>query len=130
MALAGVLIEDVSGQTYADYVMQRVLRPAGMSHARVMATLGDEKGVATPYDVEDGKPQAMPYEWYVPAPASSVVASASDMGRLAIVLLADAGADAGKLLTPQGARAMQTQQATNHPQVPGWSLGMQMDRVN
>lgn len=52
------------------------------------------------------------------------------MGRLAIALLADAGADAGKLLTPQRARAMQTQQATNHPRVPGWSLGMQMDRVN
>jgi CubicO group peptidase (beta-lactamase class C family) len=63
MALAGVLVEDVSGQRYADYVMQRVLRPAGMRHARVMATLGDEKGVATPYDVEDGKAQAIPYEW-------------------------------------------------------------------
>jgi CubicO group peptidase (beta-lactamase class C family) len=130
IALAGVLVEDVSGQTYADYVQKRVLRPAGMSHARVMTTLGDEKGVATPNAVDDGKAQAVPYEWYVTAPASSVVASAADMGRLAIAMLADARADAGRLLTAQQARAMQTQQATNHPRIPGWSLGMQMDRVN
>jgi CubicO group peptidase (beta-lactamase class C family) len=130
IALAGVLVEDVSGRTYPDYVVQRVLRPAGMSHARVMTTLGSEQGVATPYAVEDGTAQAVPYEWYVTAPASSVVASAADMGRLAIAMLADADADAGKLLSARLARAMQTQQATNHPRVPGWSLGMQMDRVN
>ena len=130
VALAGVLVEDVSGQAYADYVTQHVLRPAGMSHSWVMVTLGQEQGVATPYEVEDGKAQAIPYEWYVTTPTSSLVASATDMGRLAIAQLDDAGAGAGRLLSQQLAREMQTQQATNHPQIPGWSLGLQMDRVN
>jgi hypothetical protein len=49
-----------------------------------------------------------------------MVATAADMGRLLLTHLA-----AGPLV-----RGMHEQQATNHPDIPGWSLGMQLDRVN
>ena len=55
VALTGVLIEDVSGVGYADYVERHVFRPAGMTRSKVMRKIGDERGVATPYAVEDGK---------------------------------------------------------------------------
>lgn len=130
MALAGVLIEDVSGQSYADYLKQHIFTPAGMSSARVMLHQGDEKGVATPYEIDDGRATAIPYEWYQTPPTSSMVATAADMGRLLIVHLADGRAGGNEILSPALTRAMHTQQATNHPDLPGWSLGFQLDNVN
>ncbi len=130
MALAGVLIEDVSGQSYADYLQQHIFAPAGMTSARVMTHQGDEKGVATPYEIEDGRATAIAYEWYMTPPTSSMVATAADMGKLLLVHLADGRAGNNELLAPQLTRAMHAQQATNHPALPGWSLGFQLDDAN
>jgi CubicO group peptidase (beta-lactamase class C family) len=126
IALAGVLIEDVSGQSYADYLQQHIFTPAGMSSARVMLHQGDEKGVATPYEIDDGHATAIQYEWYQTPPTSSMVATASDMGRLLVAHLASSN----PLLPPALMRAMHEQQATNHPDLPGWSLGFQLDDAN
>ena len=130
IALAGVLIEDVSGQSYAEYLKQHIFTPAGMSSARVMLRQGDEKGVATPYEIDDGHATAIQYEWYRTPPTSSMVATAADMGRLLIVHLADGRAGSNQLLSAALTRAMHQQQATNHPDLPGWSLGFQLDNVN
>jgi CubicO group peptidase (beta-lactamase class C family) len=130
MALAGVLIEDVSGQSYADYLKQHIFTPAGMSSARVMLRQGDAKGVATPYEIDDGRATAIPYEWYMTPPTSSMVATAADMGRLLLVQLANGRAGNIQILSPALTRAMHEQQATNHPDLPGWSLGFQLDNVN
>lgn len=130
MALAGVLIEDVSGQSYAEYLKQHIFTPAGMTSARVMLHQGDEQGVATPYEIEDGRATAISYEWYQTPPTSSMVATAADMGRLLLVHLADGNAGKNQILAPALTRAMHTQQATNHPELPGWGLGLQLDTVN
>jgi CubicO group peptidase (beta-lactamase class C family) len=121
MALAGLLVEDVTGESYDAYLRDHIFKPAGMTSARVMIRQGDERGVATPYRLDEGRAERMPFEWYRSTPASSIVATAEDMGRLLLLHLAGGSA---------GIRAMHTQQATVHPGVPGWSLGMQMDRVN
>ena len=128
--LAALVLEDVSGQTYDAYLREHLFEPAGMRSARVMSRLGHERGVAMPYALEDGRAEPMPYEWYVSTPASSVVATAADMGRLLIVQLAGGRAGERRILSKRMSIAMQTQQATVHPGVPGWGLGLQMDRVN
>lgn len=130
VALAGVLIEDVSGQSYADYLKQHIFAPAGLSSARVMLRQGDEKGVATPYEIDDGRATAIPYEWYQTPPTSSMVATAADMARLLLVHLANGRAGSNEILSADLTRAMHKQQATNHPDLPGWSLGFQLDNIN
>ena len=128
--LAAIVLEDVAGQPYAEYLRKHVFVPAAMPSARVMSVRGDEKGVATPYRIEDGQAEAMPYEWYVSTPTSSIAATAEDMGRLLLVHLANGRAGDQQILSTALTRSMHEQQATIHPAVPGWSLGMQMDRVN
>jgi hypothetical protein len=59
-----------------------------------------------------------------------MVATAADMGRLLIVHLADGSAGSNQLLSPALTRAMHQPHATNHPDLPGWSLGFQLDNVN
>jgi CubicO group peptidase (beta-lactamase class C family) len=130
IALAALVLEDVSGKPYAEYLRERIFEPAGMTSARVMQRQGDERGVATPYLLEGGRAEPMPFEWYVTMPASSVVATAEDMGRLLLVHLAGGRAGDKRLLSERLTRAMHEQQATVRPGVPGWSLGLQMDRVN
>ncbi len=128
IALAGVLVEDASGLDYADYVREHIFMPAGMGSARIMQRRGDERGVATPYAIEDGRATAIAHEFYVTAPTSSMVASAADMGRL-LIALREQGADRA-ILAAGTIRRMLSQQATIHPDLPGWGLGFQMDRVN
>ena len=128
--LAALVLEDVSGQTCDAYLREHLFEPAGMRSARVMSRLGHERGVAMPYALEDGRAEPMPYEWYVSTPASSVVATAADMGRLLIVQLAGGRAGERRILSKRMSMAMQTQQATVHLGVPGWGLGLQMDRVD
>ena len=130
IALAGVLVEDVSGLSYADYLERRIFRPAGMTSARVMRKIGDERGVATPYAVEDGKAVPVPWEYYVTTPSSSVAATADDMGKLLIAHLNGGKVGGRSLLSAALVREMHRQQATNHPALPGWGLGFQLDRVN
>ncbi|MGH8242177.1 MAG: serine hydrolase domain-containing protein [Steroidobacteraceae bacterium] len=128
--LAALVLEDVTGQRYDEYLRRQVFGPAGMAHARVMIRLGDERGVASPYRVEDGRAAPVPFEWYVSTPASSIVATSEDMGRLLLVHLADGRAGGRQILSERLTQAMHTQAATVNPGVPGWSLGLQMDRGN
>lgn len=128
--LAGILVEDVAREEYADYVRRHVFAPAGMTHARIMAAPGDERGVAVPYRIEDGRAEPVPHEWYVSTPTSSMAATAGDMGRLLLAFLGHARPGAKPILSRRLLQATQSQQATVHPDIPGWGLGLQLDRVN
>lgn len=130
MMLAGVLVEEASGLSYAEFLRRRIFDPADMRSARVMAEPGDEAGVATPYLLEDGNGRPIPHEWYASLATSSAVASASDMGRLIAALLDEDRPAQRRLLSPATFRAMTGRQATIHPDVPGWGFGFQLDEVN
>jgi CubicO group peptidase (beta-lactamase class C family) len=130
IALAGVAIADASGLAYEDYVRRNILEPCGMSSARFMRRRGDEKGIAKPYDVEDGSATPRAYEWYVTAPTSSLVATAPDMARFAMLFLADGRCGKREVLSEVLTRAMRSQQATIHPAIPGWGYALQLDIEN
>ncbi len=124
MSLAGLLVEELSGQSYPAYVETHVFAPLGMTSARIMTKAGDERGVAAPYAIDDGKARRIDYEWYSTPPVASAVSSATDMGRLLIALTGRT------ILSSDTLRAMMTTQATLHPEVPGWGYGFQLDSVN
>jgi CubicO group peptidase (beta-lactamase class C family) len=123
MSLAGLLIEDVSGMSYSDYIDAHIFKPLEMKSARIMTKAGDEKGLATPYEIDDGKAQRMNYEWYATPPVASAVVSANDMGKLLIDLMSDKP----KVLSRSTLQQMFSTQATLHPSVPGWGYGFQLD---
>jgi len=58
--LAAIVLEDVAGQPYDEYVKNHVFKPAGMASARVMSVRGDEEGVATPIGLKDAFAKALP----------------------------------------------------------------------
>lgn len=130
IALAAVAVEDVSGLAYEEYVRDRILEPCGMNASWFMQRPGDEKGVATPYEIDDGHAVPVAYEWYVTTPTSSLVASAADMARFAMLHLANGRCGGQQIVSESLAHAMWTQQATIHPALPGWGYAFQLDTDN
>jgi CubicO group peptidase (beta-lactamase class C family) len=126
MALAGLVVEEVSGTGYEPYLEAHLFRPLAMTSARVMNAPGEEAGVATPYEIDDGKAARMDYEWYATPPAASAVVSVRDFGQL----LAALTRNEPRIVSRQALDRMMATQATLHPAVPGWGYGFQLDEMN
>lgn len=99
-ALAGYIVEQVSGEPFADYVRDNVLEPVGMDSSDFVQPLPDglRDRMAQGY-TSTGAPAA-PFETVSGAPAGSLSASATDMARF---MLAHLGHTPGgeALLSPQ-----------------------------
>jgi CubicO group peptidase (beta-lactamase class C family) len=120
-ALAGLLVEDVSGLSYEEYLRRNIWQPLGMT--RTSITPG---GAPLGYEYEDGKVTRAPYEWYHTTPAGSINSTAADMARFMIAHLERGGA----ILSAAAAEEMHRRHATMHPLVPGWTLGFQENDLN
>jgi CubicO group peptidase (beta-lactamase class C family) len=130
MALAGALVEEVSGLGYEEYLRRNVWAPLGMTRTHVTPTPEHARSLATGYDVEDGAVRRAPYEWYHTTPAGAINATATDMARFMVMLLGAHDAPGSRVLGDRSRREMLRRQATMHPLVPGWGYGIQETDLN
>lgn len=97
-ALAGYVVEAVSGVPFEDYVDRNILAPVGMTSSSFDQPLPDHLAphVAQGYPTSDG--QAIPFEVVGVPPAGALSATATDMARFMLAHLghpAGAGGGAG-----------------------------------
>lgn len=109
VALAGYLVETVSGLPYADYVQRNVFDPLGMKNSSIAC---GGHGVAEAY-TSDGTPTKVTCANYS-ASGAGPVSTAADMGRYMIAQLSG-----DPRLGPEIAEQMQRQQHTEDPLLPG-----------
>lgn len=83
MSLLGILIERVSGEDYADYVLENVTGPLGMESATFDVT--SDPNLAAPYAAGGMDPHMLAR--IRDLPAGGLQASLDDMGRFLIALL-------------------------------------------
>lgn len=125
-ALAGHIVERVSGMSFDDYIDQHIFDPLGMNHSTFRQPLPDK---FKPY-MSSGYPSigepARPYELVIAAPAGSLAASSADMGKFMIAHLADGG----KLLDPKTARLMHNYQAPKLGPLNTMALGFYEQWIN
>ena len=125
-ALAGLLVEDVSGMPFERYLACNVFAPLAMHRSQITVPESLRGDLAVAYEVDGGKVVPIPYERYHTPPASSISSSAADMGRFMMAMLAE-----GKgILSERAAKEMLTQQVTMHPRLPGFGYGWQMSDTN
>ena len=133
MALAGHVVEEVSGVPYDRYLKENVFDPLGMrgtSAAQPPAPAELEDRLATGYDVEGGEPVARPFEYVNVPPAGSVSTTSTDVARFMIAHLQDGSYGGGRILDGATAREMQEQQFVNHPGLDGMGIAFYQQTIN
>lgn len=107
-ALAGYIVQRVSGQPFERYVEEHIFQPLGMAHSTFDQPLPDRfKGmVSRGYRSASQPPQ--PYELVTTAPAGSVASTAADMARFMLAHLQQGHLGSYDMLGPQTTQLMHT----------------------
>jgi hypothetical protein len=124
------MIQGASGLSYAEYMRRRVFIPLGLRRTFVETPDSLRGDLALGYGYENGAYTPQRYEYYASTPASSIDASAADMGQLMIALLGDGANSHGRLFSAAMAQRIKTVQFAAHPRVPVYSYGFWETTIN
>jgi CubicO group peptidase (beta-lactamase class C family) len=122
-ALAGYIVQRVSGEPFDDYIERHIFRPLGMEHATFRQPLPERLKADMAKGYEVASDSAKPFEVVVPAPAGSLSASGEDMGRFMIAHLQEGRFGKAQILKPETARLMHRTPLTIIPHLNRMVLG-------
>jgi CubicO group peptidase (beta-lactamase class C family) len=107
---AGLVIEAVTGQAWANVIQDRFLEPLGMDRTVTsVADLGGMANVASPHSDRGGSLRTFAwYGWDNMAAAGGIISSVSDMSRWMRMQLAEGEFEGRRYFSPQAAHVMWT----------------------
>jgi CubicO group peptidase (beta-lactamase class C family) len=121
IALAGYIVEQVSGMPFEQYVEQHIFQRLRMRSSTfrqpVEARLSADLSQGYTYSNRVYRPD--PFEAIAVPPAGAMSATATDMARFMLAQLQNGRLGTERIFQEATAKAMQTQQFTNDPRVPG-----------
>ncbi len=132
-ALAGLIVANVSGVSFEDYVEANILRPLKMESSTFKEPLPEalSKRMSAGYSFEAGAFKAHGYEYIANfGPAGALAATAPDMARFMIAHLQEGAAGDARILKPETARAMHARVFSPHSAVDGSGLGFYETHMN
>ncbi|HEX6747506.1 MAG TPA: serine hydrolase domain-containing protein [Longimicrobium sp.] len=130
IALAGYLVETVSGLPLRDYLRQRVFAPLGMERSSLGAVPDSLRGdAAAGYAWAGGGYRPEPWEFFHTHPASDVNATAADMARFMIAHLEAGRPGAPRILGDTAAALMHRVHFRNDPRLLGFTYGFFEQRL-
>jgi CubicO group peptidase (beta-lactamase class C family) len=129
-ALAGYMVERVSGKPFAEYIEQFITGPLGMNRATFRQPLPKELEpfMSKGYRLGSGKPEK--FELVNPTPAGAMSASASSMARFMIAHLQDGRFEGTQILKPETAQLMHARQRGKSPDMNAMCLGFYEESRN
>lgn len=130
-ALAGYIVERVSGEPFADYTENHIFEPLGMTATTFREPLtGDlKKNMATGYKIEDGEFVAKGPEFLsVVMPAGSNSATGADMARFMLAILNGGELDGARVLKKESVEFLETNSFSNAPHLPGMAHGFLVEQ--
>jgi CubicO group peptidase (beta-lactamase class C family) len=129
-ALAGYIVERVSGEPFSGYVTRHIFAPLGMAHSTFEQPLRPEFLARMSKGYSDGEAAPGPYELVVWQPAGSVSATGDDMSRFMIAHLQHGNFGETQLLKPVNADLMHTTALTLLPPLDRMDLGFYEENIN
>lgn len=130
VALAGLLIESVSGVPFETYVKDNIFTPLGMTRSSFSLTPELAPDIAQGYFYENHEYQPAPYDHSNDAPAGSLMTCGADITRFMLAHLQDGRLGDARILSEETARLMHTRQFTHHPKLPGCAVSFMEDIIN
>lgn len=118
VALAGYIVQRLSGMPFETYVERHIFKPLGMTHSTFVQPLPkDFPGfLSKGYDVASGP--ASPFELVITAPAGGLTTTAADMGRFMLAHLQQGSLDGAQMLDAATTARMH---ASSHDGLPGFA---------
>ena len=129
-AVAGYLVEHISGQPFDDYLDAHIFKPLGMMHSTFRQPLPEQfsADMAKGYALASQPPK--PYEYVVPAPAGSLAASGDDMAKFMIAHLQNGEYRGARILKAETARMMHETPTDMIPHLNRMLLGFYEQNYN
>ena len=129
-ALAGYIVERLSGESFDDYVDRHIFTPLGMANSTFRQPLPPRLApqMSNGYKRASDKPE--PFEIVVPAPAGSLSSTGVDMGRFMIAHLQDGALGGNRILSAATAERMHNSPLTLLPPLNRMELGFFETNIN
>src|SRR5215475_11615626 len=121
-ALAGYVVERVSGEKFERYIENHILKPLGMNHSTFDQPLPTQLAPHMSKGYLSASKKPRDFEWVQGAPAGALTTTAADMTRFILAFLQDGAVDGVSILKPETVRQMETQQFQFHPMLPGLGI--------
>lgn len=129
VAVAGYVIERVTGEDFAGYVQRHLIEPMGLAHTGFAPRPALRRDLATGYMwTYDGRRFAAPGFEPGILPAANLYASVSDLGRFVAALFEGGRAGADRVIRPETLEAMWTVQGAALDDTEGFGLGFYVSR--
>ena len=129
-ALAGYIVERVSGEPYDDYVYRHILVPLRMTRSSTRQPVPPVLAPDLSQAYLLGSGSAFPYEYTLHRPAGSLASTAPDIARFMIAQLNGGALGAGRILRPETVRAMHAASPSPLPPLHAMALGFAQHDVN
>jgi len=135
VALAGLIIQDITGQNFQDYIDENIFQPLGMHHTTFREPLAEgnsEQGMAehlkadivAGYTTVEGRRVEGDYAYFhAVAPAGSGSTTASDMARYMMAHMQLGELDGKRILKPETALQMRKRNFEDRSDMVGLSHG-------
>jgi CubicO group peptidase (beta-lactamase class C family) len=129
-ALAGYMVERVSGQSFDDYIDQNIFAPLGMTRSSFRQPLPEALLADMSHGYKSGSDEPQPYELISMAPAGSLASTAPDMARFMIAHLQNGAYGEQRILAEETAKQMHGTPLTIIPGLNRMLLGFYETNTN
>jgi CubicO group peptidase (beta-lactamase class C family) len=125
-SLAGLVVEEASGQPFSEYVNENLFEPLGMAGSSFdVANLPEsiQANLAVAYRFAGGEFVPYEYDYINTPPAAGMVATAADMGRFLSALLQGGRLGDARILSDSSTAHMLRRQFGHLPELEGRTFG-------
>lgn len=117
IALAGLLVEEVSGMPYDQYLQEYIFKPLGMKSSSIYLAEKDAKRTAVGY----GSNGAYPFNYYYlnDAAGAGFNTTPADLARYMLMHLGNGRLDGAQVFSEASIEELHTTRFSHHPKLPG-----------
>lgn len=132
VGLAGLIVANVAGLSWEDYVQDRILDPLGITHSTARQPIPDVLAgdMSQGYRWDGSRFVPQDFEFVPLGPAGAVSATGNDMARFMLAFLWPGALEADRILNDESIRVMQERLYTPDPRIAGMGRGFILNDTN